>query len=144
MTVTGRKRRRMPTVVQSESEEDDSDSEAGRDDELGTGLEPEIRARGRGRGRNRVESDDESEGEGVGGVKRRCQEGAAEARGSVVGPAELLQGLGTQTQGHPGAGRRGRRQPPGCQGVAPFLMEGAPTLWAGPPRGAGKSRLDSE
>ena len=83
VTVTGRKRRRVPTVVQSESEEDDSDSEAGQDDELGTGLEPEIRARGRGRGRNRVESDDESEGEGAGGVKRRCQEGAAEARGSL-------------------------------------------------------------
>ena len=37
------------------------------------------------RGRNRVESDDESEGEGAGGVKRRCQEGAAEARGSLGG-----------------------------------------------------------
>ena len=44
----------------------------------------------------------------------------------VVGPAELLQGLGTQAQGHPGAGRRGRRQPPGCQGVAPFQMGRGP------------------
>ena len=58
----------------------------------------------------------------------------------VVGPAELLQGLGTQAQGHPGAGRRGRRQPPGCQGVGPFLMEAAPTLWAGPPRGGRENR----
>ena len=49
----------------------------------------------------------------------------------VVGPAELLQGLGPQAQGHPEAGRRGRRQPLGCQGVAPSQVGGAPTLWAG-------------
>ena len=73
----------MPAVVQNASEEDDSDSDEERDDELGTGLEAEIGAGRRGRGRNRIESDDESEGEGVGGAKRRCQEGAAEARGSL-------------------------------------------------------------
>ena len=56
-----------------------------REDELGDGLEPEIRAGGQGQVRNRIESDDESEGEGAGGVKRRCQEGAAEARGSLGG-----------------------------------------------------------
>ena len=48
-----------------------------------------------------------------------------------MGPAELLQGLGPQAQGHPEAGRRGRRQPLGCQGVAPSQVGGAPTLWAG-------------
>ena len=82
VTLTGRKRR-VPAVVRMESEEDNSDSEAEQDNELGVGLEPEIRAGGRGR--NRIESDDESEGEGVGGAKRRCQEGAAEARGSLGG-----------------------------------------------------------
>ena len=51
--------------------------------------------------------------------------------GAVVGPAELLQGLGPQAQGHPEAGRRGRRQPLGCQGVPPSQVGGAPTLWAG-------------
>ena len=75
----------MPVVVQTASEEDDSGSDEELDDELGMGLEPEIGAGRRGRGRNRIESDDESEGEGVGGAKRRCQEGAAEARGSLGG-----------------------------------------------------------
>ena len=89
ITVTGCKRRRVPAVVQAESEPDGGDSGAeSSDDVLGGGLEPEIRAGGRGRGRNRIESDEESEGAEAGGAKRRCQEGAAEARGSLGGGGE--------------------------------------------------------
>ena len=83
-TGTGRKRPGA-TVVQDESEQDESESETDDGDEVGAGLEPEIRAGGRVR--NRVESDDECEdGSGsAGSAKRRCQEGAAEARGSLGG-----------------------------------------------------------
>ena len=60
----------------------ESDSNSDEDDE-DDNLEPVIRAGGRVR--HRIESDDDDEDEGGGGAKRRCQEGAVEARGSLGG-----------------------------------------------------------
>ena len=77
----GTKRPRAPAMARDESDSDyDNDSSSDEDDEDGD-LEPEIRAGGRVR--RRIDSDDEDEGGG--GAKRRCQEGAAEARGSLGG-----------------------------------------------------------